>query len=87
MPRPVQNKLYKTFTKGLITEAGPLTYPENASTDELNTVIKVKGSRSRRLGIDFEPNSVLSSITGLTDTDFTAEYAWKGVGNDSTVNF
>jgi hypothetical protein len=87
VPRPTQNKLYKTFTKGLITEAGPLTYPENASTDELNTVIKVKGSRSRRLGIDFEPSSVASTITGMVDGNFTSEFAWKGVGNDSLVNF
>jgi hypothetical protein len=71
----------------LITEAGPLTYPENASTDELNTVIKVKGSRSRRFGIDFEPSSTAATITGLADGDFVSEYAWKGVGNDSSVNF
>lgn len=87
MPRAQANKLYKTFIKGLITEAGPLTYPENASTDELNTVIKVKGSRSRRLGIDFEPSSITSTVTGLADGMFTSEFAWKGVGNSSSVNF
>jgi hypothetical protein len=87
VPRPTQNKLYKSFIKGLITEAGPLTYPENASTDELNTVIKVKGSRSRRLGLDFEPSSVASSVTGLDSSDMTSEFAWKGVGNDAEVNF
>lgn len=87
MPRAAANKLYKTFTKGLITEAGPLTYPENASTDELNTVIKVKGSRSRRLGLDYEPSSVPVTIDGMEDSDFVAEFSWKGVGNDSAVNF
>jgi hypothetical protein len=87
LPRAAANKLYKSFVKGLITEAGPLTYPENASTDELNTVIKVKGSRSRRLGIDFEPNSVTSTIADLTDGTFTSEFAWKGVDNDSGINF
>jgi hypothetical protein len=87
LPRATANKLYKTFTKGLITEAGPLTYPENASTDELNTVIKVKGSRSRRLGLDFEPSSVASTVSGLADDVFTSEFAWKGVSNDSSVNF
>lgn len=87
MPRPTQNKLYNSFIKGMITEAGPLTYPENASTDELNTVIKTKGSRSRRLGLDFEPSSVTSTITGMTDTTPMSEYSWKGVGNDSSVNF
>jgi hypothetical protein len=87
LPRATANKLYRTFTKGLITEAGPLTYPENASIDELNTVIKVKGSRSRRLGLDYEPSSLGSTISGLSDTDFISEFSWKGVGNDSSVNF
>ena len=87
MPRGKANKLYRTFTKGLITEAGYLTYPENASIDELNTVIKVKGSRSRRLGIDYEPGSIASSPVDLTETEIVSEFAWKGVGNDSSVNF
>lgn len=88
MPRPTQNKLYKSFVKGLVTEAGPLTYPENASTDELNTVIKVKGSRSRRFGIDWEPSSIAANIdVGSLNTNVSTCYAWKAVGNDSSVNF
>jgi hypothetical protein len=87
VPRPVQNKLYQSFIKGLITEAGPLTYPENASIDELNTVIKVKGSRSRRLGLDYEPSSVAATLSDLDDTKFISEFAWKSVGNDADVNF
>lgn len=87
MPRAVQNKLYQTFVKGLVTEAGPLTYPENASIDELNTVIKVKGSRSRRLGLDYEPSSNDYNILTLADDVVTNEFAWKGVANDSTINF
>jgi hypothetical protein len=54
MPRAVANKLYRTFVKGLITEAGPLTYPENASIDEDNCVISRKGNRYRRFGFDLE---------------------------------
>lgn len=87
MPRASQNKLYQSFVKGLITEAGPLTYPENASTDELNTVIKFKGSRSRRLGLDYEPSSTAATISDLDDTKFISEFAWKSVGNDATKNF
>ena len=47
-------KSYRSFIKGLITEANALTYPENASLDEDNFVINRDGSRSRRLGIDYE---------------------------------
>jgi hypothetical protein len=54
MPRAVANKLYRTFVKGLITEAGPLTYPENASIDEDNLVLSRKGNRYRRFGFDLE---------------------------------
>jgi hypothetical protein len=85
--RATANKLYRTFTKGLITEAGYLTYPENASTDELNTVIKVKGSRSRRLGIDFEPSSAALTVSSFTSSSTTNEYGWHNVGEDSSVNF
>lgn len=87
MPRASQNKLYQSFVKGLITEASPLTYPENASIDELNTVIKVKGSRSRRLGLDYEPSSAAGTLSDLADNEFISEFDWKCVGNDANVNF
>lgn len=86
MARANANKLYRTFTKGLITEAGYLTYPENASTDELNTVIKPKGSRSRRFGIDFEVGAIGKEIN-MTETSVVSEYGWKTVANDSSINF
>ena len=41
-------KLYKSFIQGLVTEASPLTFPENASIDEDNFVLNRDGSRSRR---------------------------------------
>ena len=54
-------KPYNTFVKGLITEASPLTFPENASIDEQNFVLNRDGSRSRRLGIDYENLYALKS--------------------------
>ena len=54
MPRAKATKLYRNFVKGLITEASELTYPENASIDELNTIIERKGNRVRRLGFEYE---------------------------------
>jgi len=87
VPRGQTNKLYRTFVKGLITEAGFLTYPEDASTDELNTVLHRKGNRSRRLGMDFEPDSTASVITDYTEDDTTNEYFWKAVANKADTNF
>lgn len=56
-------KVYNTFVGGLVTEAGPLTFPENASADELNMEISRKGNRRRRLGIDYEPDYTQSSFS------------------------
>ena len=63
MPQVKSNVEYKTFIKGLITEATPLTFPENASLDENNFVLRRDGGRQRRLGIDYEQNHVLTNTT------------------------
>ena len=46
MPR-VSQKPVNVFNKGLITEAGELTFPEGASVDELNCALLRDGSRVR----------------------------------------
>jgi len=61
-------RVFRSFVKGLITEASPLTFPENASIDEQNFVLNRDGSRSRRLGIDYESLYAKTS-TGLTAAD------------------
>jgi len=88
MTRGKQDKLYRTFTKGLITEAGFLTFPEDASIDELNTVIYRKGNRSRRAGIDYEINSTeINYSATATNDDVTNEYFWRAPGDESGLNF
>ena len=59
----LNQRTVNNLTKGLITEAGELTFPENASVDELNCVLSRDGSRSRRLGLNFEPGFQLSQFT------------------------
>lgn len=86
MAQAQQPKLYRSFVKGLITEASYLTYPEDASTDELNTIPSRKGNRTRRLGINYEDNFVLNTVS-LNATDVVNEYVWKAVNNDANVNF
>ena len=56
MPRSNQTGEFNTFVGGLVTEASPLTFPENASIDEANFILKRDGSRERRLGMDYEPD-------------------------------
>lgn len=90
MARANANKLYRDFTAGLITEATPLTYPENASIDEDNCVITRKGNRRRRLGVDYIDNYTTSSFTVDQDEAETfsfQEHEWNSVGNDENLSF
>ena len=53
-------KAFRSFVKGLVTEANQLTFPENASVDEANFVLNRDGSRYRRLGVDYETGYALT---------------------------
>lgn len=90
MARQTTVKNYATFTKGIVTEAESLTFPENASIDELNCVPSIKGNRRRRLGIDYETGYSLSSpsfdISDL-DTQVVTTHTWDAVGGNGNLNF
>ena len=87
MARAKLNKIYRSFVKGLITEASPLTFPENASIDEDNCILYRKGNRTRRLGFDYETDAVLSSYQLSNTAHATRTYRWESVNNDADVNF
>ena len=69
-----------------MTEASYLTYPEDYSTDELNTVINRAGNRTRRLGIDYE-NAFQQHALINYDDDCITEFVWQAVGNRAENNF
>lgn len=79
-------KEYNSFIAGIITEAGPLTFPENASLDEANMVLNRDGSRQRRLGMDFESDYILRTVTFVED-DAVGSFRWKNVANNPSTNF
>lgn len=79
-------KTYNTFVKGIVTEAGPLTYPENASLDEENFVLNREGSRQRRLGMNFEDDFALHPVS-LASADAVAAFRWHNVANDPSRQF
>lgn len=87
MPRAQTNKTYRTFVKGLITEASPLTYPEDSSYDELNTILYRKGNRTRRLGQSYSGSSAIASLQNGSGNDSQNEFVWKAVDNQSNLNF
>jgi len=81
---------FNTFVKGIITEASPLTYPENASLDEANFELLRNGSRRRRLGMDLEPLHYTAQATGmnyLDDSHGVNVYLWEAAGNKGGNNF
>lgn len=87
MTQQSTKKEYNTFIGGIITEAGPLTYPENASLDEENMVLNPDGSRQRRLGMDIEENGALRTVTNVLLTQDVAVFPWENVANDPARQF
>lgn len=86
MSQSFSQKNINTFVKGLITERGELTFPEDASVDELNCDLRRDGSRRRRLGVAYEASNVLSSFTVSTSTIFhTGD--WINVGGQAGLEF
>lgn len=90
MPR--NNKLAEVnnFTGGLVTEANPLAFPENASLDEENFELNNNGVRKRRLGFTHEPNHTVASTgtQSIPDGKYaTQSFLWKNPGGISSKQF
>ena len=86
MPQSLSQKAVNTFVKGLITELGELTFPPDASVDELNCDLRRDGSRRRRLAAKVEESRVLSSFTVSSSTRFN-NGSWDNVGGQSGLRF
>ena len=90
MTRSTQTAEFNTFVKGLITEASPLTFPENASLDEANFILNKDGTRQRRLGLDYEEDFVeLDSgvIPVVGSQVITNIFLWKNAGGITSKSF
>lgn len=86
MPQSYNQKTVNNFVKGLITEAGELTFPEGASVDELNCDLRKDGSRRRRLGVAYEDSNILSSFT-IDDNTIVHTGDWTNAGGLSNKEF
>lgn len=88
MPRQAAAVEVNAFVKGLITEASPLTFPDNASIDEVNMVLNKDGSRNRRLGMDYESNyATFNSNEAPSDDLVFTSYNWKSPGGYTDKEF
>lgn len=86
MPQEINLKPINTFNKGLITEATVMTFPEGASSDELNCDLLKNGARQRRRAIQFEDNYQNSSYT-VTAGDFVHKQKWENVSGIGGAEF
>ncbi|UCW44458.1 hypothetical protein [Pseudomonas phage PPAT] len=76
---------FNTFVGGLITEASPLTFPQNASIDEVNFILNRDGSRNRRNGMDFENGATKVVCNTLVPADGTiavTSHNWENAGGE-----
>ena len=80
MPQQITTAVENNFTKGLITEATALNFPENAATDTDNCIYTLLGDVTRRLGIDYEDNFQ----TAVQDRSNRAvnTFKWNNAGGD-----
>lgn len=83
----ITQKPVNIFNKGLITEAGELTFPEGASVDELNCSLLRDGSRRRRLGIEYESSYTTTASATLTSGVISSVHLWKDAGGVAGLNF
>lgn len=87
------------FTGGLITEASPLSFPENSCLDILNMDINVDGSVERRKALQLEADAAVveTSVVSTNYENYVVSHIWKDAGTsgqnivalkfDSTIKF
>jgi len=86
MAQTIRQKVVNTFVKGLVTEAGELSFPDNASIDESNCVLSRDGSRRRRLAVELEDSASDSTFTVGEAHAFSTDI-WKNVGGIAGKNW
>jgi hypothetical protein len=82
MPRQSFVAAANNFTKGLVTEASPLNFPENAVTETDNCVYTLLGTVERRKGIDYEDSA---NTIGITPSEARSSYKWNNAGGDGNT--
>lgn len=83
MARNVANSVENNFTRGLISEASGLNFPENACTDTDNCFFELTGRVRRRKAIDFESGYTTKTVDRTGSA--IATYLWRNVAGDGNT--
>ena len=83
MTSQILSSVENNFTKGLITEATGLNFPENACTSADNCVFTLIGDVTRRGGFNFEENYTLNQFNSTNLAINT--YKWNNAGGDGNT--
>lgn len=86
MTQKYSQKAVNTFVKGLVTEASEMTFPEDASSDELNCDLLKNGARRRRQALVYEENDQESSFT-VPSGAFHHTATWYNVAGKGGLEF
>lgn len=83
MARQTASVQINQFVAGLVTDASPLTFPENSSAVDINMELNSDGSRQRALGMDYEDlyQTISTTVAGASDTAVNT-YKWENAGGD-----
>lgn len=86
MPQSLVQRTVNTFVKGLITEASELTFPENASVDELNCALERDGTRRRRKAVTLEENATTDGLV-IPEGGLLHTASWENVAGNTNLEF
>lgn len=85
MPRNVGAVIGNNLSRGLITEATGMNFPENAVTDAENVVFNPTGSVERRKGFDIEGAAVAETYD--SEDGVIKEFLWRSVAKTGGYSF
>lgn len=87
MPRNAGVQVVNDFTRGLVTEATGLNFPENACTETFDCIFTNFGKVYRRLGIDYEDSATLNSVTSSLTDKAISTFLWRTVSGNGNLSF
>lgn len=87
MARNIGTVLLNNFSKGLITEATGLNFPDNAVTESNNVIFERTGRVTRRLGLDLEGSAESIGYGGDATQGVVQEFLWEAVAKQGGFTF